>query len=253
MRNFGLADLVLVSPLADPSDRQARQLSAHGETVLRSARIVPDLDVALTDCVLAAGTSARTGGLFRQQSVGTPAQITPRLVDVLTDAKVALLFGPESSGLSNAEITRCHFLIHIPADEGYPALNLAQAVAICLHELRQAWVARGGIPARVELAAIPSQDRAFTHLRTALEAIHFLYGDKADSLMHALRHLLGRARPTEQEVKLLHGLARQILWYVKHHCAENHDEEMPSGLGPLPTRKVVRKPGVSGPVPNCLR
>jgi tRNA/rRNA methyltransferase len=54
----------------------------------------------------------------------------------------------------------------------------------------------------------------FDHLRSALEAVHFLYGDKADSLMHALRHLIGRAGPTPMEVGVLHGLARQLLWFA---------------------------------------
>ena len=57
----------------------------------------------------------------------------------------------------------------------------------------------------------------FDQLRTALEEIHFLYGDKAEPLMHAVRHLLGRARLSQMEVKVLQGLARQIRWYVAHH------------------------------------
>jgi tRNA/rRNA methyltransferase len=56
----------------------------------------------------------------------------------------------------------------------------------------------------------------FAHLREALERVHFLYGDKADSLMHALRHLLGRARPSPMEVDLLFGLARQLRWFAAH-------------------------------------
>jgi tRNA/rRNA methyltransferase len=50
-----------------------------------------------------------------------------------------------------------------------------------------------------------------------LEEIHFLYGPKADALMHALRHLIGRANPSEMEIDVLLGLARQIRWYVEHH------------------------------------
>jgi tRNA/rRNA methyltransferase len=217
MRNMGLTELVLVAPQADPSERLARQLSAHGEPVLDAAHIVPDLDAALADCVLVAGTSARTGGLFRLQTVGLPDQILPRLIEVLPAAKAALVFGPEASGLSSAEVTRCHFLIHIPADEGYAALNLAQAVAICLYELRRTWLARGTCSPTSELASVASQQRMFDHLRGSLEAIHFLYGEKADALMHAIRHLIGRAGPSEMEVKLLLGLARQITWYSKNH------------------------------------
>jgi tRNA/rRNA methyltransferase len=132
---------------------------------------------------------------------------------------VALVFGPEPKGLSNEEVARCHYLIHIPTDEAYPALNLAQAVAICLYELHLAWLKR---EERLERsppapASFAEQERMFAHLRTALEGIHFLYGEKADSLMHALRHLIGRAGPTPMEVDVLHGLARQIEWYARQH------------------------------------
>ena len=61
----------------------------------------------------------------------------------------------------------------------------------------------------------------FANLRTALEEIHFLYGPKSDSLMHALRHLIGRAQPTEMEVGVLLGLARQIRWFIQ----QSHRQE----------------------------
>jgi len=144
----------------------------------------------------------------------------PRLLEALAGCPVALVFGPEPTGLSNAEVTRCHYLIHVPTDAAYPALNLGQAVAICLYELRRAWLQHhptGG--ERFPPAPFAEQERMFAHLRTALEELHFLYGDNADTLMHALRHLIGRAQPTEMELDLLFGLARQIRWYVKHHGA----------------------------------
>jgi TrmH family RNA methyltransferase len=132
---------------------------------------------------------------------------------------VALVFGPESSGLSNAQVTRCHYLIHIPVDPTCPALNLAQAVAICLYELRRAWLLKHEPPADpAPPAHFADQERMFAHLKTALEEIHFLYGSNADSLMHALRHLIGRARPTSTEVDILLGLARQIRWYTSRHA-----------------------------------
>jgi tRNA/rRNA methyltransferase len=59
------------------------------------------------------------------------------------------------------------------------------------------------------------QERMFEQLRTALEEIHYLYGPGADALMHGVRHLIGRARPTAMEVDLLSGLARQLCWIAE--------------------------------------
>jgi tRNA/rRNA methyltransferase len=215
MRNLGFSDLALVQPLCDPLDPRARQLSAQAEEVLHQARGFEDLGAAVADCTRVVATSAHTGGLFRRQSLGAPEEILPKLTDMLPQGRAALVFGPEPSGLSNEEITRCHFLVHIPTDPGYPALNLAQAVAICLYELRRSWLARTPPPGVPEPpASFAEQEQMFERLRTALEEIHFLYGPKADSLMHALRHLLGRAVLTPMEVDVLNGLARQIRWYV---------------------------------------
>jgi tRNA/rRNA methyltransferase len=218
MRNMGLSQLVLVAPVADRNDREARRLSTQGEEILQRARVVAELGDAVADCTLVAATSARTGGLYRKQGLGTPEEVLPHFAAACTSAPVALVFGPEPTGLTNAEVTRCHYLMHIPADPVYPALNLAQAVAVCLYELRRAWQRQTQAP-RVAEPAVPfaAQERVFASLRTALEEIHFLYGDNAATLMHALRHLIGRAQPSAMEVDLLFGLARQIRWYVRHH------------------------------------
>lgn len=215
MRNLGLGDLVLVEPLCDPLDPRARQLAARGEDVLTRARVVLEFGAAVADCVFVAATSARIGGLFRRQSVGTPDEIMPAIVDALARGPAALVFGPEPSGLTDEEVSRCHGLIHISTNPAYPALNLAQAVAICLYELRRTWLqCTTPAPTAEPLATFAQQEQMFTRLRGALEEIHFLYGPKADSLMHALRHLLGRAGLTPMEVDVLNGLARQIRWYV---------------------------------------
>jgi tRNA/rRNA methyltransferase len=219
MRNMGLSDLVLVAPEADPSDPRAYQLATHGEEVLERCRIVADLGEGVADCVLVAATSARVGGLTRRQFVGPPDQVAPRLVEAMRTGPVALVFGPESSGLSNAEVTRCHYLIHIPTDPTYPVLNLAQAVAICAYELRRHWLRATDAPTLLPPSEAPApfadQERAFEHLRQALEDVHFLWNEKADSLMHVLRHLIGRAGPTPMEVDVLLGLARQLRWFAR--------------------------------------
>jgi tRNA/rRNA methyltransferase len=219
MRNMGLSGLMLVAPASDPGKRQARRMSTHGEDILRRARIVEDFGEAVADCVLVAATSARKGKLIRGQPM-SPALAMPRLMEAALSGPVALVFGPERTGLSNEEIAACHELIQIDAEDDYPALNLAQAVAICLYELRKAWRLGNQTQATKAIASFADQDRMFTNLRDALEEIHFIYGPKADTLMYALRHLIGRAQPTDMEIGVLQGLARQIRWYVDHHTAK---------------------------------
>ena len=224
LRNMGLSDLVLVAPEADPADPRAELLArVHAADVLHAARVVPTLEEAVGDCLLVAATSANVGGPFRRQSVGTPEEVASHLLRVLPSGPAALVFGPEPSGLTNEEVARCHFLIHIPTDPAYPALNLAQAVAICTYALRTAFLSQtGAVAPPKQPAPFADQERMFEHLRAALTELHFLYGDKADTLMHALRHLIGRAGPTEMEVGILHGLARQIEWQ-SHNTGANGD------------------------------
>jgi tRNA/rRNA methyltransferase len=222
MRNMGLTQLLLVAPEADPCAQEAKRLSTQGENVLNDAITVAELSDALAECVFVLGTSARTGGPYRRQSVVTPDRIMPQVVERMVSGQVALVFGPEPSGLTDEEVTRCHFLLRIPSDETYPTLNLAQAVAICAYELRLAWGRREPSCTLPEpIAAAADQGRMFHSLQTALEEIHFLYGDKAGPLMHGLRHLIGRAGPTAMEVDLLFGLARQIRWFVRNSSSIN--------------------------------
>jgi tRNA/rRNA methyltransferase len=228
MRNFGLQDLCLVAPVADHRCKDARRLSTHGQAILDSARVVPTLDVALADCLVVLATSAHVEGLYRSQSHGQPDEMMPRLTRKLHDGPCALVFGPEPSGLSNAEVARCHGVIQIPADALYPSLNLAQSAAICLYELRRQWLHDQGRATHdpQKVAPYEDQERMFERLREALEAVHFLYGAKAEPLMHAVRQLIARANPSPNEVRILFGLARQLLWVANNgpSAAEEADE-----------------------------
>src|SRR5688572_16194532 len=136
MANFGVSHLTLVAPFCDPRGAEARRLSTHGEHLLDAARVVDAFDDAVADCRVVLGTSANVDGIYRVHAYGRPDEMVPRLVEALSDGPCALVFGPEPSGLTNAEVARCHGLIRILTDSAYPSLNLSHAVAICLHELR---------------------------------------------------------------------------------------------------------------------
>lgn len=210
MKNFGLTDLVLVDPIADPKAHEARMLATNGGDVLDAAHIVPDFAAAVADCGYVLGSSGETAGTLRQTLVGTPRELLPRVVSVMKDARCALVFGPEPHGLSNEEIARCHGLLFIPTAAEYTSLNLALAAGLTFYELHLAAAADRSEPTARPPAPYAEFERAMAHLHAAMTDVRFLFGQNGEALMHAFRHLVGRALPTSQEVKLLHGLARQL-------------------------------------------
>jgi tRNA/rRNA methyltransferase len=239
MRNFGLADLVLVAPYARIENPEARRLATHGLPVLESAKIVPELGDALADCVFSVATSALTAGVVRRGMIGTPSELAPSVLDAAQSGPVAIVFGPEPHGLSNEEIGRCNGLLHVPVDAEFSSLNLAQAVGICCYELRQAWSRRmneerGTPQAGPVVAPHSEQERMFDHLREGLQAVGFLFGSRQDTLMHAMRQLIARAMPSPGEVRMLHGLARQLLWIARNGEREPSVRESYPGEPQLP-------------------
>jgi tRNA/rRNA methyltransferase len=226
MYNFGLRQVALVTPFADPRAEEARRLATHGEPVLESATVVQTLDDAVADCRLVLATSAKVEGLYRAHNYGRPDEVLPEFVAALQDGPCALVFGPEPSGLTNAEVARCHGLIRILTDPACPSLNLSHAVAICLYELRRLWLNARGVAVRTtqKIAPFADQERMFESLRCALEAVHFIWGTKSDSLMNAVRHLIARAKPSPNEVRILFGLARQLRWIAEHGPSAPHSQ-----------------------------
>jgi tRNA/rRNA methyltransferase len=229
MANFGCRDLALVAPRADLSDRQARAMSTKGEFILDAARVFPDLGSAVADCVRVVGTSANLSGQYRGQAAApTPEEVFGELAELSPAGPVALVFGPEDHGLSNAETALCGRLVRLPTAGEYPVLNLSQAAMLCLYEWHKAAARRSASPAAAPPPAPPAAsahlERMFDKLEDALTRVGFLFADNPKHLMFALRNLVHRARPTPTEADILMGLARQIRWYV-----DNHPDRRPPG------------------------
>jgi tRNA C32,U32 (ribose-2'-O)-methylase TrmJ len=115
-------------------------------------------------------------------------------------------------------------LIDIPTNPEYAALNLSHAVAICLYELSRQLKSHLVEKPIDPMATHDERERMYAHLRAGLEAIHFLYNEKADVLMHAVRQFINRAEPGLADVKLLHGIARQMEWIAKNRSATSLPE-----------------------------
>jgi TrmH family RNA methyltransferase len=120
---------------------------------------------------------------------------------------VAVLLGCEQSGLSNAEIDRCQYLVQIPANPDYGSLNLAAAVQILCYEIRVAHENGDAalVPEHVPVSA-DEMERFYEHLEQTLVALEFLDPGNPRQLMRRLRRLYNRARPDENEVNILRGI-----------------------------------------------
>ncbi len=218
MKNFGLTSLTLVAPYADHLSDEARRLATHGESLLTDARIVDTMAEAVADCQLVFATSANVEGLYRGGHYGRPDEVLPAFADSLAAGPSALVFGPEPHGLANAEIAQCHGLIRILTDHAFTSLNLSMAVGICLYELRRQFADRSErfqTPPSHKIASYAEQEEMYQHLRHGMEAIHYVWGSKADLLFHGIRQLIARSNPTPVEVRMLHGLARQMEWVAR--------------------------------------
>ena len=133
---------------------------------------------------------------------------------------VAIVFGPEDHGLSNADLRHCQRLCAIDSHEAYASLNLAQAVLLVCWELRRA-IREDPAPAQSAAAAPAGEVAALLdHLQTALLRIGYLNPQNPDHIMLALRGILGRAVLSAHDVRMLRGLARQIDWAATQAAAK---------------------------------
>ncbi|MCC6474212.1 MAG: RNA methyltransferase [Burkholderiales bacterium] len=208
MKAMGLTRLTLVAPRRPP-DREARALAAGAGDVLACARLCASLDEALLGTSLAIAFSARSRELSYR-----PIDVRAACVEassVARGAQVALVFGNETAGLTNADVLKCHRLAQIPSDPVHGSLNLAAAVQIAAYELRIAAFACSAENPPVEaqapgLATAGELERLYAHLESSLRETGFLDSGKPKRLMERLRRLFGRAGLEGAEVNILRGM-----------------------------------------------
>jgi len=215
MKNMGLKDLRLVAPKADREDVEARKMAAHAQDVLKKSKVFSDLKAAVAGFDLVVGTSRRKG---RERGNWTePRAFAEAAQKFPPRYKVALVFGPEDSGLLNDDVALCQRMIHIPSHKAFPSLNLAQAVMVIAYEL---YLATSGIlarkvsiPAEKKAAKLEALEAMYEDLGALLGEIGFLNKQNPKHLMRLLRQLFNRARPTDKEVRIFRGICRQVRWW----------------------------------------
>jgi TrmH family RNA methyltransferase len=213
MSNFGFRNLRIVNPY-QPAFREACSAVGASE-LLASAEQFKTVAEAVADCTLVVGTTA-----VRHRTLHQPLR---RLEDGVRLIRkrlgsncVALLFGSEKFGLSNDDLSHCHWLMRVPTVDANISMNLGQAVAVCLYELIRD--AKAKIPRQSEklpLASAAEMERITTMLLDALHLSGFLELRRVADSDQRIRRLVRRLNLPARDAVIWLGMLRQIAWKMR--------------------------------------
>ncbi|PJD96403.1 MAG: tRNA (cytosine(32)/uridine(32)-2'-O)-methyltransferase TrmJ [Legionella sp.] len=209
MKTMGLDSLYLVTPKSFP-DAKANEMAAGADDVLEGAVVVSSLEEALVGCQLILGTSARPRGLSLPGL--TPASCAELVSEHNDETQIAIVFGREHSGLTNEELLKCHYHIHIPSNPEYSSLNLSQAVQIIAYEIRMKCLAPKALVSlrHDDYASAEEIEQFYEHLKAVFVEIQFLKEKNPRRLMQRVRRLFNRTNLEKMEVSILRGMLSQI-------------------------------------------
>lgn len=215
MMNFGLGELRLVAPREIFPNKRAYELAGNASSVLDNARLFPTTRDAVADMERVYAATARQREMVKP--VYTPYEATTRILQ--DNLKTAILFGPERTGLSNEDTTIADGIITIPTASALSSLNIAQSVVVIAYQWLQSGMA-GGVPAdnipfnlnnKSPFASKEELQGFFERLERKLDDVDFWnVPEKKQKMWMNLQNIFTRANLTEQEVRTLHGVIRDL-------------------------------------------
>ena len=211
MANFGFSRLSVVNPY-DVAFREAR--SAVGAApLLKKAETFSSVPDAIADCRLVIGTTS-VGHRELQHPIRRLEYGARLIRRALLQSPVALLFGSEKFGLSNDDLSHCHWLMRIPTVDQNLSMNLGQAVALCLYELARDPKAVKVRPDKIRSATAGETEQIAARLIEALRRSGYINEATSASTEEKVRRLVKRLAIAERDVPVLLGMLRQILWKI---------------------------------------
>jgi len=201
MHNFGFSHLRLVNPY-DVAYQEARS-AVSATNILKNAEEYKTTAEAIADCSLVVGTTS-LGHRELQHSLRSLEYGGRMIRKRLTSAPVALLFGSEKFGLSNDDLSYCHWLLRIST---VASMNLGQAVAVCLYELTRK--AAAPQPEKRKRATAQDLDRLTSLLTEVLEQSGYVHATSTEA---KIRRLIRRLDLPAHDAEVWLGMFRQIQW-----------------------------------------
>ena len=212
MQNFGCDALRLVNPY-QVAFREAVSAVSAGP-ILQAAREYATVGEAVADCSLVVGTTS-IGHRELQHTLRILEPGARRIRREMASSRVALLFGSEKFGLSNEDLSHCHWLIRIPTVDQRRSMNLGQAVAVCLYEIARKPV-KAAAPKKIKPVAMDEIERITQMLLEASRRSGYINPVVATSAENKVRRMVRRLRITAADAAMWLGMLRQILWKLRN-------------------------------------
>lgn len=214
MLNFGLTELRLVAPQCGWPNAKAVAAASGAVEILNRLQTYPDLVAATADLHHTFATTARARELNKPVRDGE-AMARDSAALLAEGRRVAFVFGPERTGLTNDELLLADAVISLPVNPAFPSLNVAQAILICAYE----WFRLAGKPAPLpgpqegEMPATKAEVAGLLdHLVRELdEASFFRTEQRRASLIRAIAVMLERRAWTTSEVHLMRGIIKDLV------------------------------------------
>ena len=216
MKTMGLSQLVLVEPRKFPHE-EATARASGADDILQHAKVVDTLDQALDGCSMVFGMTARKRRLSSEAL--NPAAAVTQAISSAADSigsNIAFVFGREHSGLTNEELDRCNYLVHIDANPEYSSLNLGAAVQVVSYEIRKQLVENEAEQTeeaeedKTELATADEMELFYQHLEKVLTDIKFYNPDNPRKLMRRMRRLFNRPNMDKNEMNIMRGILTAV-------------------------------------------
>jgi len=219
MKNMGLTELYLVAPKEFPSERAVWR-AASADDLLATAKVVESVAEAVKDCSLVVGTSARDRRI--PWPMVNPRECGQRMIKEAAHHQVAVVFGREDRGLTNEELHKCNYHVHIPTNQEYSSLNLAMAVQVICYELRMAMDEPSEISEEwdMPLADQEGVELLFGHLEKVMVEVKFHELDNPRQTMTRMRRLFNRVRMDKMEL----GILRGFLTAIEHQLSRRNSK-----------------------------
>lgn len=221
MLNMGLHNLIVIGK-KELLTEDAYSLAKNGATVLDRAEFSEDLKEAIAGMNYIIGTTRRPTRYY--YDILTPPNIIPSLIEMAQNNKIAIIFGPEDTGLHISHLSFCNKLLRIPTASECPSLNLGQAVLLVCYELFRGISSHTSIEQKVEQKPdVRVVEGLFEHLEEFLYQINYLPHESPRHTIQLFRQILRACNLSDYDIGLLRSLLHKTQYFIEHKTGKSSE------------------------------